>query len=103
MNSRKRYSLNDALELITAGDQSEVSNFSDDEESEVVSEAQGNTKDFITKDISDDDHFDASEDDDEIGMIKEADLSPDASSATDSAPGLKKTQILMEETQCTSY
>ena len=41
MNAKKRFNINDALKLVTAGDQSDVFDFSDDEESEVTSDAQG--------------------------------------------------------------
>ena len=41
MNEKKRFNVKDALELVTAGDQSDVSDFSDDEESDDMSEAKG--------------------------------------------------------------
>ena len=85
MNVRKRYSINDALELITAGDQSNLSDFSDDEESEITTEQQNNesSKEYGEDVIIDDANDDV---DDETDI---EDMSADASSAVESMPGIR--------------
>ena len=86
MNVRKRYSINDALELITAGDQSELSDFSDDEESEITTEQQNNKS---SKESGEDVIIDDANDDDVDDETDIEDMSVDASFAVESMPGIR--------------
>ena len=57
MNGKKRFNVKDALALIPASDQSDVLDFSDDEESDVVSEAndiweEASDKDSDTEEVN---------------------------------------------------